>query len=232
MVGQDPLKVRPWVAIGLGHVQRAIAIGSTEAGALELRGNLCCWSWLMKTEADPEAMRQLYDGARDDFLAATAADSLQAGRGPRCRTCTTRSATSPRSPARRGRRSLPTHSCRTPSTGRAICSWSPPGSISCWAGRAKRCAACRRTWRSTRRWRAASSSSRRGGTTRFGRIPASGSSADTEPLDTFPFPGSRGLRGRAPRTLRTCRLAARAERPLRRGWTRATTPCYRPVPNW
>jgi eukaryotic-like serine/threonine-protein kinase len=62
------------IAIGLGHVARALALAPRDAAALELRGTLRYYRFLYGGVADPAVSRALLDSARTDLEAAVAAD--------------------------------------------------------------------------------------------------------------------------------------------------------------
>ena len=78
-VGRDPALIRKWVDVGLGHIERAIAIDADNPDALEVRGNLQYWSWLMGLEADPVKAKALLSSARADLEKATTINRTQAG---------------------------------------------------------------------------------------------------------------------------------------------------------
>jgi hypothetical protein len=79
MVGRDPVQIRNWVGIGSGHASRALAIDPSNADALEVRGNLLYWSWLVGLETDPIKMKELITAAKDDLVKATTSNPRQAG---------------------------------------------------------------------------------------------------------------------------------------------------------
>ena len=64
---------------GLGHIDRALALDGTNADALELRGNLRYWKYLLRLEQDPAKAPALRDAARADLDQATRLNPGQAG---------------------------------------------------------------------------------------------------------------------------------------------------------
>jgi serine/threonine-protein kinase len=70
-VPRDPVLIRPHIDTGLAHVNRALAIDATNPDALELRGNLQYWAWLMGLEPDTDRAAALLDSARADLERAT-----------------------------------------------------------------------------------------------------------------------------------------------------------------
>jgi serine/threonine-protein kinase len=79
LVGRDPARIRPWVTVGLGHADRAIALDANDADALEVRGNLRYWSWFSNLETDASRKDALLLAAQSDLEGATKANSRQAG---------------------------------------------------------------------------------------------------------------------------------------------------------
>lgn len=76
---RDPFELRPRIDTGLVHVNRALAIDPGNADALELRGNLRYWAWLMKLQPDPNAAKALLDSAQADLERAVEVNPNQAG---------------------------------------------------------------------------------------------------------------------------------------------------------
>jgi serine/threonine-protein kinase len=68
-----------WISVGLGHVGRALALDPNDADALEVKGNLQYWSYLMGLEPDPTKARALLLQAKADLEAATTKNPAQAG---------------------------------------------------------------------------------------------------------------------------------------------------------
>ncbi len=75
----DPIAAGRWIAVGLTHVDRGLALSATDADGLELRGNLQYWKWLLRLEQDPAAATALRDRARADLEQATRLNPTQAG---------------------------------------------------------------------------------------------------------------------------------------------------------
>ncbi|MGI9041059.1 MAG: protein kinase domain-containing protein [Gemmatimonadales bacterium] len=79
LAGDQPLEAGRWIQQGVGHVERAFALDGENPEALELRGNLRYWRWLLSLEADPTAARALLAAAKADLEAAVREDPAQAG---------------------------------------------------------------------------------------------------------------------------------------------------------
>ncbi len=75
----DPLAAGRWIDLGLAHIGRAMALTETNADALELRGNLQYWKYLLRLEQDPVAAAALRASARSDLELATRLRPTQAG---------------------------------------------------------------------------------------------------------------------------------------------------------
>ena len=75
----DLIAAGRWIAAGMADVDRALAISATHADALELRGNLRYWKYLLRLEQDPAAANALRDRARADLEQATRLNPTQAG---------------------------------------------------------------------------------------------------------------------------------------------------------
>ena len=69
---EDRGRASQWIAQGLGHAERAIAIDARNADALELRGSLRYWKWLLSLEPDPTQAAALLRGAESDLRQAVA----------------------------------------------------------------------------------------------------------------------------------------------------------------
>ncbi len=67
-----------WTERGLGFAEQALAISPTDADALELRGTLRYWRWLLNLAPTTAAADTLLAGAESDLRAAVAANSSQA----------------------------------------------------------------------------------------------------------------------------------------------------------
>jgi serine/threonine-protein kinase len=79
LVGRDIPEIRKWVTVGMGHANRALALDPQQADALEVRGNLQYWSWLVNLEADPTRAKALLYAAKADLEKATQINGRQAG---------------------------------------------------------------------------------------------------------------------------------------------------------
>jgi serine/threonine-protein kinase len=69
----------PWIEDGMARAQSALQRQPEHADALELRGTLRYWRWLLRLEPDPAAADRLFQGAEADFRASIQANSNQAG---------------------------------------------------------------------------------------------------------------------------------------------------------
>jgi eukaryotic-like serine/threonine-protein kinase len=70
----EPLKAQPWITVGLGHAGRALARQPNEPRALEQRGTLHYWSWLLHLAPDPRDASALLHDAEQDLRAAVRLD--------------------------------------------------------------------------------------------------------------------------------------------------------------
>jgi serine/threonine-protein kinase len=77
--GRDQVLIKKHVDEGLAHVAQALAKDPGNPDALELRGNLNYWSWLIGLEPDSKKAETLLAGAQADLEAATQANPNQAG---------------------------------------------------------------------------------------------------------------------------------------------------------
>src|SRR5437870_1536723 len=64
---------------GLGHVERALGVNPRNARALELRGSLRYWRWLLHLVPDPREAADLLKNAEQDLRSAVALDASLAG---------------------------------------------------------------------------------------------------------------------------------------------------------
>ena len=64
---------------GLGHVERALGVNPKNARALELRGSLRYWRWLLHLVPDPREAADLLKRAEQDLRSAVALDASLAG---------------------------------------------------------------------------------------------------------------------------------------------------------
>ena len=79
LVGYDPLAARPWIEKGKKFVEEALALGPQNPDALQLRGELRYWSWLLTLEPDPDKAKQLLRDAQTDLETAVKIRPSQAG---------------------------------------------------------------------------------------------------------------------------------------------------------
>jgi serine/threonine-protein kinase len=70
----DTRTVLDQIETGLAHADRALEIEPNYAPALEYRGTLKYWHWLLGLTPDPAERDRLFDEAREDFEAAVRAD--------------------------------------------------------------------------------------------------------------------------------------------------------------
>jgi serine/threonine-protein kinase len=68
-----------WIKQGLNQIGGALRLAPEDPDALELRGNLRYWSWLLGLESDPAAARSLLAAAQSDLEAAVRVAPNQAG---------------------------------------------------------------------------------------------------------------------------------------------------------
>ena len=69
-----------WLDVGRTHAEEAVALSSrsADADALEARGTLIYWRWLLGLAPDPTAGERLLDSAEADYRASVAANPAQA----------------------------------------------------------------------------------------------------------------------------------------------------------
>ena len=77
--GLDPEAAKDAIGIGIEHADRALALDAQNADALELRGNLKYWRWLLGLEADKKKAADLIASARADLEQARTTNPNQAG---------------------------------------------------------------------------------------------------------------------------------------------------------
>jgi eukaryotic-like serine/threonine-protein kinase len=75
----DPLKAGRWIDTGLGHAERALKLAPEDPDALELRGDLRYWRWLLGLAPDPAQAKALLASAQADLEAAVKIAPSQAG---------------------------------------------------------------------------------------------------------------------------------------------------------
>ncbi len=76
--GDHPAADR-WIRAGIAHANEALALDRDDPDALELRGNLRYWRWLLDIEGNPDSARQLLLGAKSDLETAVKLSPAQAG---------------------------------------------------------------------------------------------------------------------------------------------------------
>jgi serine/threonine-protein kinase len=79
LVGFDPLAAKPWISKGAEFAGRALVLEPQNPDALELRGTLRYWSWLLRLEPDPTSAKVLLKDAQTDLEAAVKIRPSQAG---------------------------------------------------------------------------------------------------------------------------------------------------------
>ena len=75
----DPPASNRWISQGLVHADQALALDGNDPDALELRGNLRYWRWLLNIVADRDSAHQLLMSAKSDLETATKLNPTQAG---------------------------------------------------------------------------------------------------------------------------------------------------------
>jgi serine/threonine-protein kinase len=79
LVPDDQVAAAKWITTGLGHVDRALEAAPQDADALELRGNLKYWRWLLSLVPDAAEARALLVSAQEDLERAVRISPSQAG---------------------------------------------------------------------------------------------------------------------------------------------------------
>jgi TolB-like protein len=77
-LGNPPASNR-WISQGLVHADRALALDANDPDALELRGDLRYWRWLLNIVTDRDSAQQLLKDAQADLETATKLNPAQAG---------------------------------------------------------------------------------------------------------------------------------------------------------
>ena len=75
----DPPAADRWIRPGLGFADQALAIDPNDPDALELRGDLRYWRWLLNIVADPDSAHALLMAADTDLQTAVRLNASQAG---------------------------------------------------------------------------------------------------------------------------------------------------------
>ncbi len=79
LAASDQVAAGKWIGLGLGHVERALQLAPQNPDALELRGNLKYWRWLLSLAPDPAEARALLAAAQADLETAVRLSPSQAG---------------------------------------------------------------------------------------------------------------------------------------------------------
>jgi serine/threonine-protein kinase len=69
-LAENRIRASEWIPQGLGHAERALALDPRNADALELRGSLRYWRWLLSLEPDPAKAAALLSDAEADLRQA------------------------------------------------------------------------------------------------------------------------------------------------------------------
>jgi len=77
--GDQPQAADRWIRTGLAHAEEALALDRDNPDALELRGDLRYWRWLLRLEGNPDSAHQLLVAAQTDLEAAVKLNPTQAG---------------------------------------------------------------------------------------------------------------------------------------------------------
>jgi len=72
-------EVLPWIESGLEHAEVALSLEPENADALELRGTIRYWQWIMDLAPGIEAANELFDNAEADLRLAAVLSAGQAG---------------------------------------------------------------------------------------------------------------------------------------------------------
>jgi tetratricopeptide (TPR) repeat protein len=76
--GMDRTQYERWITVGSAHAERALSLAPADAAALDLRGTLRYWRYLLNLAADGDEADRLFHAAEDDFRAAVASDPNRA----------------------------------------------------------------------------------------------------------------------------------------------------------
>jgi len=77
--GFNPQYYNRWLTVGLGHAGRALALAPNDADALELRGTLRYYRWILNLAPNAATADSLLAGAEADLRAAVSVNPQQAG---------------------------------------------------------------------------------------------------------------------------------------------------------
>ena len=78
LVGLEALAAKPWIQKGEKYAEEALALDPRDPDALEARGTLRYWSWLLSLEPDPAAAKNLVSNAQSDLETAVKVRPSQA----------------------------------------------------------------------------------------------------------------------------------------------------------
>jgi serine/threonine-protein kinase len=79
LVGFDGIAAKPWIEKGKTFAEGALSLDRQNPDALEVRGTLRYWGWLLNVEPDPAAAKQLLKDAQADLETAVRVRPSQAG---------------------------------------------------------------------------------------------------------------------------------------------------------
>jgi eukaryotic-like serine/threonine-protein kinase len=79
LVGLDPIAAKPWIEKGEQFADAGLGLDPQNPDALQLRGELRYWSWLLTLEPDPAKAKALLEAAQSDLEAAVKIRPSQAG---------------------------------------------------------------------------------------------------------------------------------------------------------
>jgi serine/threonine-protein kinase len=76
---EDPLEAKAWIGRGVRFADTALGLSSQDPDALEVRGTLQYWGWLLGVEPDPAGARKLLAAAQQDLETSVKVRPAQAG---------------------------------------------------------------------------------------------------------------------------------------------------------
>jgi serine/threonine-protein kinase len=79
LAASDPAQANSFIHRGMSFADTVLGRDNADPDALELRGTLEYWKWLLRLEQDPAAAKALFASARKDLEAATRINPAQAG---------------------------------------------------------------------------------------------------------------------------------------------------------
>jgi TolB-like protein len=79
LAAKDPVEAKTWIDKGEKLADDALALSPQDPDALEVRGTLRYWTWILGIEADPTAARKLLADAQNDLETAVKVRPSQAG---------------------------------------------------------------------------------------------------------------------------------------------------------